>query len=80
MDGLSFYGLSIKGILKETTHATDFSPFFSLCGSSQAATIFTFVSDFPVKLLFGRRHGALSYLNTLRTKPFLNTLPNYTLS
>ena len=33
---------------------------------SQVATIFTFVWHFLVGLMFGRRHRALSYLNTMR--------------
>ena len=62
------------------TIATLFLPLFLFHCYGQVAAILTFFWDIPAKLLFRRRHQAISYLNTLPNYIYLTTLPNYTLS
>ena len=79
--GFSFYGLSIYGILQWVTLATFFWPLFPLHYYSQVATMFPFLLNCFVNFFFPHR---ITELNPVlihdRTIPYLNTLPNYTLS
>ena len=59
-----FWSSHIGYIVRDNRCNWYFANFLLRC-HSQVATIFTFVWDFSVKLLFGRRHRAISYLNTL---------------